>query len=234
MGAYKSTLALLLILLISITSVNAFWWLFKSGTKQTEKQIIKQGEKAETKQVEKTAIKQEDKTALKQEQIQVNRITGNTLDDAFKQKWCQTRKCGTSVDELRKTLKPVDTIYITSDWEAKRYINEKFDSSFTRRPDMLEVNVVNRNIKNIKIYDTKTSADAIISADVRGQGDDYDKLCNSLNVKYGRNFCAVQYVLPKDEAEQVAKSSGNSVLGCLAIGLIMIPDPTDLLCFVAS
>lgn len=202
--------AFFFILLVSSANATAFSWLLKTGTKHAEK------------------------TALKQEQIQVNRITGNILDDAFKQKWCQTHKCGTNVDELRKTLKSADTVYITSDWEVKKYINEKFDPSFTRRPDMLEVNVANRNIKNIKIYDTKTSADAIISADARGQGGDYEKLCNTLNVKYGGSFCSVQYVLPKDEVTNAAKKTGGDVLGCLIIGLIMVPDPTDVLCLLVT
>ena len=235
MKIHRLFLVLFLIALISITPVNAFWWLFKSEVKQTEKQIIKQVEKAETKQIEKATAKQEEKIITKQEQMQTNRITGNLIDDAFKTQWCKTHVCAKSVYEFDKLKHPGSTIYIIDDWEAKKYINNKFDSSFTRRPDMLMIKARpgSNYIQKVVVYDTKTSANAISASDMRGQGGDYEKLCNSLNAKNGRSFCDVQYILPKDEAEQVVKTTDNSILGCLVVGFIAFgPDPTDLLCFV--
>jgi len=204
--------------------VNAFWWLFKSGIKQTEKQLIISGEKIEAKEVEKSGIKH---------QIQMNKAIGNSIDDAFKKRWCTKHKYVSSVDEFRKTLKQADTVYITNDWEAKKYINLKFDFSFSRRPDMLEIKVVDGQIKNIRIYDTKSSLNAVQAAQVRGQSADYEKLCLSINKKNGRDMCQVDYILPKNEAEKLARTTDNEIVDYLAIGILTFgPDPTDLLCLI--
>lgn len=237
MGGYKVILVVFIIFLLFLSPVNAgFWdWVFKSSPKSSGKSISKQIEKKEVNQAEKSVIEQAEKKEIKTEgknQAQINKESGDLLDNAFKESWCMKNKCVTNIDELKKTGKYRDTVYIVNDFEANRYIQQNLLKGYNRRPDMLEVNFMNDKIKSIKIYDTKTSANALSMSMGRGQSDDYNQLCLLLEMRNSIG-CEVRYVLPKDEANQVAKKNGGNVLTCLAIGLVMVPDPTDLLCFVA-
>ena len=238
-----------MILLVTSAPVNAGWLdslfkgFFKSSkiAKKEEKvvnNVVKEDEEKEAQRLVKQGEKKEVKQLTKEEQIAKNRKAGIGLERAFIDKWCQDRICANSVDELGKFTKEGNQkYYITSDRGANEWIRkQKFDEGFTRLPDMLEIESYSKGyLKSFTIYDVKTSEEAIAAAKSRGQIDDYVKLCNDQNKKFGREICKVKYVLPKEEAEELAKKSGNSILGCLAIGIIIAgPDPTDLLCFVGS
>ncbi len=237
------TIIVMLILILS-TPVHASLWssLLKTITKKGEKAVIKQVENGfvEKKQKEfvekdgKFLVKQEEENVIKkQEQVKVNKLEGDLLDDSFKVSWCQKHKCANSMQDIRKIEQSEGSFYITNDYVANKYINEKLDKSFTRRPDMLEVKVNSKgSLENIVIYDVKTSSEAALAAEKRGQTGDYIRLCERQNRIRGAGFCDVQYVLPKEEAEVFAKTTGNEVLTCLVIGMLLGPDPTDILCLV--
>jgi len=226
-------LTIFLILLVTVIPlVSAGFWdklfknIFKSeGKKTTEKQLVKESEEKGGKQI------------AKQEQITINKVRGQALEDAFKTRWCKKNKCFNTIAEFSKAkLSNGEKAYITNDVEANKFIVSNLNGPsrvyFTRKPDLLEIKYDTKYINGIggiTIYDVKTSAEAVR----KDQYNDYVYLCDDLKKWYGNNFCEIKYALPKEEAEELAQKSGDSVLGCLAIGILIAgPDPTDLLCLV--
>jgi len=224
----KFVIMLVILMLVLTLPVHAISWnsIFKTGVKQTEKQAIKQ--------TEKSLFKQEGETAIRRNQIRINNLNGNLLENTFKLKWCNLNNCASTIYEVNRNIRKGRTFYISNDYTARKFINKEFDKHFTRKPDMMKVSSINGKVNKVVIYDVKTSNNAIKVSSKRGQTEDYHKLCDSLNKKYQNGFCDIQYVLPEKEAKTVAKTNGEAVVGCLIVGLIMVPDPTDLLCFVGG
>ncbi|MBI2043056.1 hypothetical protein HYT25_01570 [Candidatus Pacearchaeota archaeon] len=204
-------IVLFLIVPISASFLDSFGKLFKPAEKITSKTIEKRTN--------------ENVLSNKQNQISINRQIGKEIEDIFKREWCKRNKCVIYNKDIKPNYVPTN-FYITDPYEAQRYIKENYDFSFNRLPDMLKIRSDKQSVTTITIYDIKSSTEAI---NVRiGQKNDYINLCNKLNKIKTATFCNVQYILPSQEAKKLT----NEQLVCLAVGLLTVPDPTDLLCFV--
>ena len=133
-----------------------------------------------------------------------------------------------------------DTIYITSDNAARNYM-QQIDAlrliNFNSKPDMLKIVLDGGAVKQITIYDVKSSQNAMAIAEQRGQFSSYKGACDLLNSqRWNKLFCSIEYILPKTEAQKLASQfavRGKESLTCLGTGIILGGlDPTDVVCAV--
>ncbi|HIH14002.1 MAG TPA: hypothetical protein HA224_01990 [Nanoarchaeota archaeon] len=221
----------IVIVLLSLSAAEAWSLPFKfvkNTVKQTDSAI-------------KQDVKQE-ATISKAEQLRINNKLGMDLERGFKTAWCKSNKCASSLEEFNKIKAKYghDTIYITSDNAARNYM-QQIDAlrliNFNSKPDMLKIVLDGGAVKQITIYDVKSSQNAMAIAEQRGQFSSYKGACDLLNSqRWNKLFCSIEYILPKTEAQKLASQfavRGKESLTCLGTGIILGGlDPTDVVCAV--